>query len=635
MATQLANIVVFPPVAPLATVALPHNLNEEDTPFVPDLYARQTAGDFTIAIDDTNVTVTNNGAAPEAIQVFVWRQHTVLRAYGSVANVNLPVQPYELGGPNSGGGGGGGGTLQDAYDAGAAGTGGDIATDGVRGPIQIMDTLVPSAVGAFGVFDSTATVAYLLVVDVGTFVGQADQAAALPSGSAAFSVVPGVLTNQTDEVRCATFDQNNVTFAGAPTVAQLGWVTINAPALDGATITAGATLYIDNAPSGTSTYTSGPYSLWTDEGIVRHDREFDTTGGDFTTDNARLAIILQNNTAATALVSQSSPHLSFYSFGWDTDGGGTSTRTEYRLWNQSIAASPTPIGRLTFAYASGAVAVASELAYLYSAGQLAFVSAGSATSPSLALGANGGTTVGTTGWYAPAAGQIGATLAGTQRLQLDATNGLQIALGAAAFETGYLSSFVTSTDNGLVVARSTSGTGAAQFRTVNDTGLVMLISISGSGVAGTVMSLNNASLAQIVAVASGMAIYTTNNTAIVIGTNTIEIAAFTSTQYMTMSRRFEEKQGAAVATTVGGTVTFGGDGTLFQITGTDNIDTFLDTGWQDGSRVTVECEDTFTVEHGTGNILLQGAVDFLMAGQDTLTLRKFDGSWYEETRATR
>ena len=98
MANRLKNILRFTNVAGGGGMASQaHLLNVNDVGVVPDLVLRATTGDFDITADDTNVTVTNNGADPADIDVYVHHWHTYEREFGTYGLnpvTDLVPQPF-------------------------------------------------------------------------------------------------------------------------------------------------------------------------------------------------------------------------------------------------------------------------------------------------------------------------------------------------------------------------------------------------------------------------------------------------------------------------------------------------------------------------------------------------------------
>lgn len=104
-ATVLDQVVTFTGVASGATVALPHGINLNGTPAVPDLAFRDN-GNFTIvSVTTTTVTVTNNALIVQTLSLYLWKRHTIERAYGAVQIDHLIPQPFVPAASGSSGGG--------------------------------------------------------------------------------------------------------------------------------------------------------------------------------------------------------------------------------------------------------------------------------------------------------------------------------------------------------------------------------------------------------------------------------------------------------------------------------------------------------------------------------------------------
>ena len=100
MATRIKWIVRFTNVTPGATVALPHGLNIDPPggaggpePQIPDLVLPSIPG-FTVTADATNVTVTNNLPDATSVDVYVETWHTIERAFGDAALLELTPRPF-------------------------------------------------------------------------------------------------------------------------------------------------------------------------------------------------------------------------------------------------------------------------------------------------------------------------------------------------------------------------------------------------------------------------------------------------------------------------------------------------------------------------------------------------------------
>lgn len=105
--------------------------------------------------------------------------------------------------------------------------------------------------------------------------------------------------------------------------------------------------------------------------------------------------------------------------------------------------------------------------------------------------------------------------------------------------------------------------------------------------------------------------------------------------------RMLDNQGADVASA--NDLTLGGDGNTFEITGTTTVNRILNTGWLNGSKITLLFSGSLTVDHAvaTGGanitILLAGAGGFSATAGDTLTLMLCEiggtQAWREVARA--
>lgn len=129
---------------------------------------------------------------------------------------------------------------------------------------------------------------------------------------------------------------------------------------------------------------------------------------------------------------------------------------------------------------------------------------------------------------------------------------------------------------------------------------------------------------------NGLLVGTQGADPIVFGAGDVEAFRASAQAHLTMTRRLQTKAGANVAS--GTTITLGGDGNAFPITGTTAINHITTTDWQSGSLVTLFFSTAVTITHnagappgGTAAILLAGAANFSATANDTLTLR-YDGT---------
>ncbi len=106
--------------------------------------------------------------------------------------------------------------------------------------------------------------------------------------------------------------------------------------------------------------------------------------------------------------------------------------------------------------------------------------------------------------------------------------------------------------------------------------------------------------------------------------------------------RFSETQGTDVASTTN--LLLPTDGNAFEVTGTTKIDLISNIGWQEGSTITLICNESVTIDDGTATastnitIALAGSGDFGCTAQDILVLKLLsttaDGqAWIEQTRS--
>lgn len=198
-----------------------------------------------------------------------------------------------------------------------------------------------------------------------------------------------------------------------------------------------------------------------------------------------------------------------------------------------------------------------------------------------------------------------------------ATGNNQLILGGAssAANNVYIGKGVTNTTAGATTIHATGGSGTDKV------GASMTLSggvSTGAGIGGDIIFTTTP------AGASG----TTLNTALTATAVTIKGVD----QSVRMATRFQENTGASVASA--STITLGGDGNFFFITGSTTINTIATTNWQDGSEITL----SFASANGplitlAGNIVPQYGVAFQTTGITWLKLRLTGSTWYEESRS--
>lgn len=149
-----------------------------------------------------------------------------------------------------------------------------------------------------------------------------------------------------------------------------------------------------------------------------------------------------------------------------------------------------------------------------------------------------------------------------------------------------------------------------------------------------------------IAVTSGDVTLTAGNLDLTLGDLTLTDGnlEITSGDLSLLDGRLKEEQGADVSS--GGTLTLGGDGNSFVVTGTTDIDYITTTNWKDGSRIHLFFDGALNVNHetptppgGTAQISLGGSTTFAVGGGgDNLTLvlitRGGTQTWIETGRTT-
>jgi len=113
MADRLIQILTFVDVpGGGGAVPLPHQININGIPQVPDFVALDVGG-FAIAVTTTTCTVTNNNVDPVTVNVWLELKHSIPRVLGAVQTTELTPRPFV-----AAAGGGGGGTSPWERDAG-------------------------------------------------------------------------------------------------------------------------------------------------------------------------------------------------------------------------------------------------------------------------------------------------------------------------------------------------------------------------------------------------------------------------------------------------------------------------------------------------------------------------------------
>lgn len=115
--SKFINVVSSGAIANGASVVVPHGLNRGGVKLVPDIYAANRGG-FTISVDDTNVTFTNNTGAAATCGCYVRWDHSIQRVFGPDGQQTLVGYPFDIAGSGTAGVGV---TLAQAYLNGPAG----------------------------------------------------------------------------------------------------------------------------------------------------------------------------------------------------------------------------------------------------------------------------------------------------------------------------------------------------------------------------------------------------------------------------------------------------------------------------------------------------------------------------------
>ena len=115
--SKFINVVSSGAIANGAVAVIPHGLNRGGVKLVPDIYAGNRSG-FTISVDDTNVTFTNNTGAAATCGCYVRWDHSIQRVFGPAGQQTLSGYPFDIAGSGTAGVGV---TLAQAYLNGPAG----------------------------------------------------------------------------------------------------------------------------------------------------------------------------------------------------------------------------------------------------------------------------------------------------------------------------------------------------------------------------------------------------------------------------------------------------------------------------------------------------------------------------------
>ena len=137
MASKFINVVSSAALAAGATIAVPHELNRDGVALTPHIYAASVGG-FTVTVDATNVTFTNNTGAAATCTAYVRYDHSFQQVFGPAGTQTIAGLPFNIGG------GGANVTLAQAYANGPAG-GQAITLDATRDGVYLIEP------GTFGI----------------------------------------------------------------------------------------------------------------------------------------------------------------------------------------------------------------------------------------------------------------------------------------------------------------------------------------------------------------------------------------------------------------------------------------------------------------------------------------------------
>lgn len=151
--TRLNQVLTFTNVIAGATVALPHNINVNGVAVIPDFVFPDNSNFQVVSCTTTTLTVKNGGTSTQTLNAWLWRQHTIDRAYGGRQITNLSPQPFVP----AGGSGGGGGSTQEAFRY--------VAT-GAEGSDFFVTLPAARAVDTYKVFGQCAGVAMIFGMDL-------------------------------------------------------------------------------------------------------------------------------------------------------------------------------------------------------------------------------------------------------------------------------------------------------------------------------------------------------------------------------------------------------------------------------------------------------------------------------------
>jgi hypothetical protein len=113
MAERLSQVLAFAAVPNGAQATLPYRLGVSGTAVLPDFIFVDEPGFEVITVTTTDVTIQNNTGAIGSVNLWLWRMHTIDRAFGDNATISLAPQPFII--VSEGGTGGGGASTDQVF----------------------------------------------------------------------------------------------------------------------------------------------------------------------------------------------------------------------------------------------------------------------------------------------------------------------------------------------------------------------------------------------------------------------------------------------------------------------------------------------------------------------------------------
>lgn len=273
--SKFINVVSSGAIANGAVAVIPHGLNRGGVKLVPDIYAGNRSG-FTISVDDTSVTFTNNTGAAATCSCYVRWDHSIQRVFGPDGQQTLSGYPFDIAGSGTAGVGT---TLAQAYLNGPAG-GQIIPLNVTQDGIYILHTAGIQNEAALVVQNATQTVSWLAVRggatdDLGSVTLRSHVAVSAIAGAGGTGVDDPVLTvtgaantgiPASTEVAQVRFDLAQIRTWDTGALALQRTVRVGAETLafvGASTVTNAMTLYVSGPPiAGANATITQPWAAW-------------------------------------------------------------------------------------------------------------------------------------------------------------------------------------------------------------------------------------------------------------------------------------------------------------------------------------------------------------------------------------